>query len=131
MKKERFIGFRWEFPGKVNSLTLDDMVLEIKNKVGKIDRFTKWEDVEKTVGYGHRGLHRLILFDMLESEPDYLLGLVLSAKNLGDIYAVVFDDGSAKVQKQDVARGRKPVDFNMFVLHRKSLRGLYQYHHIT
>jgi hypothetical protein len=108
LMKAHVLGFHWEFlGGYAENVTLDDL----------FERFKKLGNEE----FEFKGYQRLVY---VASEKDRIIGLLLTAKNHKRFCELRRQGKSMKINVREAEKGASLIDFNFFLIDKKSSRGL-------
>ncbi|HGG6663410.1 TPA: hypothetical protein ACJG8Q_003497, partial [Salmonella enterica subsp. diarizonae serovar 61:i:z] len=66
---------------------------------------------------------------LISDNKDFYIGLVVTFKNQKKNCLAKFSRGQFKLKVEDLTKGDKLVSFNFFCIKKKSMKGLYMYHH--
>jgi hypothetical protein len=83
-----------------------------------------YEFLEKSSGSDFMG--KMIV---LTHKGDYLVGVLLTPKNIKSFCKMQMEEGGFKITPQELERGTKMADFIFFVLYPGTGRGMYQHYH--
>lgn len=107
--KINILGFRWKLPAHV---TLAEIFTQLQQIRGAEEEFA-----------GHS---RLVF---VGETRRYHTGLLLTSKTNRRFCELRRQRRGFHIDVREVAAGNSLVDFNFFVMHKQTARGLYQYHH--
>ena len=103
------LGFEWKLPPY---LSLVALFQELKQRQGQEQEFGDY--------------NRLIFVDEVTK---YHIGLILTAKDYRHFCEMHREGSGFRINVHEVADGTNLIDFNFFVIHKLTGRGLYQYYH--
>lgn len=109
--KVSFIGFSFEVNPLINMMDFLSFLSDNSGKKHKLN------------------FHDRQLFFDNTSNDEYLLGLLITIKDQKTFCELSGDGDSLKIIVNDVAKDKSIMDFNFFVLNKKSGIGMYQYYH--
>jgi len=107
--KIRLLGLDFQ-PGK--GISLADLFSYIASKQGTSLNF--------------HGYERLLY---IEEIKEFHVGLLITTKDQKKFLELTQDSGNVKIEPRDVTEGAQLADFNFFLIHKKTGRGIYQYYH--
>lgn len=107
----RFLGFSVEAP---KSITLDEVMTTLAKQA------TNYQSFDETGRF---------LFVDTQSDSEYYLGLIVTVKSQRTFCELREAGGSFKVQVNRLDRNSNIMEFNFFIINKKSGVGLYQHYH--
>lgn len=108
----KFQGF--ELSVLRGSIDFDDLVAWLQSNSGKMIRFAPFD--------------RMLCLD-IEEDSEYYLGLFVSIKDQKRFCEIREQNGTFELVSKDLDEGASIADFNFFVIHKETKRGIYQYYH--
>jgi hypothetical protein len=75
------------------------------------------------------GEQKRLLFMNADHDADYFVGLVVTVKDHRAYCELVAAGGAMKLRVSELAEDSRHMDFNFFVIHKKTLNALYQHYH--
>jgi len=112
--KVRLVGFTFEIENRSRQLSMEAFARHVGTAAAAMEA---------------EGGDRRLLFMNADHDADYFVGLVVTVKDHRAFCQLVNEQDGMKLKVSDVADGSHLMDFNFFVLNKKTLNGLYQHYH--
>ncbi len=108
----KFQGFELTIEGR--AISWDDLIEWLQRSAGTIAH--------------HSGFDRILCLDQT-TNPTYILGLFVTIKNNKRFTEIRQTHGQFELTARDLTANTRFADFNFFIIHKVSRKGIYQFYH--